>query len=105
MTQIAIPEFVEAVAAGAYVLDVREAAEFAAGHVPGAVSMPMALIPVRDNEMPSARMVYVVCETGGRSAQAAMFLARKGVDVVNVSGGMAAWRLAGLPTVKGGQQR
>jgi len=102
MSQVAIPEFVEAVASGAYVLDVREAAEFATGHVPGAVSMPLALIPLRDNEIPSARSVYVVCETGGRSAQAAMFLARKGVEVVNVLGGMTAWRSAGLPMVKGG---
>lgn len=77
------------------VLDVREPGEHAAGHVPGARSIPLAIVPLRHLELPRSRTIHVVCETGGRSAQAVRWLDRQGYDAVDVAGGMAAWRGAG----------
>lgn len=80
-----------------YVIDVREPHEFAAGHVPGARPVPLATVPAAMAQLPTDQPVYVICEVGGRSAQAAMFLARQGVDARNVDGGTQAWRAAGYP--------
>ena len=79
------------------VIDVREPHEFATGHVPGAVLMPMSVVPVRLQEIPRDRAVFIVCQVGGRSAQAVAWLAQQGYDVVNVAGGTQAWMLAGHP--------
>ena len=76
-------------------VDVREPHEYAAGHVPGAVLIPMSVLPVRVEEIPRDRTVYVVCQVGGRSGQVAAWLAPQGFDVVNVAGGTQAWMLAG----------
>ena len=78
-------------------VDVREPHEYAAGHVPGAVLIPMSVLPVRVEEIPRDRTVYVVCQVGGRSGQVAAWLAPQGFDVVNVAGGTQAWMLAGHP--------
>jgi rhodanese-related sulfurtransferase len=82
---------------GTVVLDVREPGEYAAGHVPGALSIPLAIVPLRHLELPRTRTIHVVCETGGRSAQAVRWLQRQGYDAVDVPGGIAAWRGAGHP--------
>jgi rhodanese-related sulfurtransferase len=82
------------------VLDVREPAEYAAGHVPGALAIPLAIVPLRHLELTRSRTVHVICETGGRSAQAVRWLDRQGYDAVDVSGGMAAWRAAGHPLAR-----
>jgi rhodanese-related sulfurtransferase len=79
------------------VLDVREPDEYAAGHVPGAELVPLATVPLRLGELPVDRPVYVVCAVGARSAQAASFLAARGVDAVNVEGGTQAWVASGYP--------
>ena len=82
----------------ARVVDVRETSEFVAGHVPGARSVPLSELVARAQEIDAlAPPVYLVCESGGRSAQAATWLAGQGHDVVNVTGGTSAWRRAGLP--------
>jgi rhodanese-related sulfurtransferase len=82
-------------------IDVREAHEYAAAHVASAVSMPMSIVPVRANEIPRDRSVYVICHSGGRSMQASMWLSAQGFDVVNVIGGTAEWAANGLPVVAG----
>jgi rhodanese-related sulfurtransferase len=79
------------------VVDVREAHEYAAGHVPGAVLVPMSVLPVRVDEIPRDRTVYVVCAVGGRSGQVVAWLAQQGYDAVNVAGGTQAWQLSGYP--------
>jgi rhodanese-related sulfurtransferase len=79
------------------VLDVREPGEYAAGHVPGAISIPLAIVPLRHLELVRSRPVHVICETGGRSAQAVRWLDRQGYDALDVPGGTAAWRGAGHP--------
>jgi hydroxyacylglutathione hydrolase len=84
---------------GAMVLDVREPAEYAAGHVPGAVSLPQAELALHLSEVPRDRDVLVVCEGGTRSVRAARFLHQVGFSrVTNLSGGTSAWRQAGYPT-------
>lgn len=84
----------------AAVVDVREPYEYAAGHVPGAISIPMATIPVRLQDLPRGD-VYVICESGARSWQVATFLAQRGIEVTNVDGGTGAWRASGLPIEQG----
>jgi rhodanese-related sulfurtransferase len=79
------------------VIDVREPHEFANGHVENAVLMPMAVVPVRVAELPRDRTVYVICQVGGRSAQAVAWLNEQGFDTVNVEGGTQAWMLSGRP--------
>jgi rhodanese-related sulfurtransferase len=63
--------------------------------VPGAELMPLMTVPQRVDELPTDQPVYVVCAVGGRSAQAATFLATRGVDAVNVDGGTGEWVAAG----------
>ena len=60
---------------GAAIVDVREPYEYAAGHVPGAINIPMATIPVRIQDLPRGD-VFVICESGARSWQVASFFAQ-----------------------------
>ncbi len=78
-------------------LDVREDDEWAAGHAPGAVHVPLGQLVARLAEVPSDRPVAVVCKLGGRSAQATAYLRAQGRSARNVSGGMQAWAGLGLP--------
>jgi len=84
---------------GAVVVDVREPAEYAAGHVPGAISIPQAELALRLDELAPDRDLLVVCEGGSRSARAARFLHQRGFSkVTNLAGGTSSWRSSGLPT-------
>ncbi len=79
----------------AVVVDVREPWEFAEGHVPGARLHPLATVPTLVGDLTTDEPVYLVCAVGGRSGQAATFLAAHGVDAVNVEGGTQEWVAAG----------
>jgi rhodanese-related sulfurtransferase len=93
-----VPEIaVTELPADAVLLDVREDDEWEAGHAPGAVHIPLAQVPSRLDELPPDDDVYVICRSGGRSAQAAAWLNRNGYDATNVTGGMGAWLEAGRP--------
>lgn len=84
------------------VLDVREPAEYAAGHVPGALNLPQAELASRLEELPRDRELLVICEAGSRSRKAAQWLTQLGFDhAVNVSGGTSAWRAAGQSVTTG----
>lgn len=85
------------------ILDVRTPAEFAEGHIAGAVNIDI----YDDNFMADAlktldpsRPVAVYCRSGKRSADAASRLAAKGYRVTNLEGGILAWIEQKLPTVK-----
>ena len=92
-----------ALSEGAVLLDVREDFEWAAGHAPDAVHIPLGQLPARLHEIPQHRHVLVICRSGNRSARAAAFLAGPSAphvaDVANVEGGMVAWAGAGFPVV------
>lgn len=80
------------------VVDVREPYEFATGHVPGALSIPLSEFVDRVGEVTSLPgEVYMICEVGARSAQVTAWLGQQGYDVANVAGGTGAWRAAGYP--------
>ena len=84
----------------AYLLDVREPAEWAAGHAPDAHHMPMMEVPARIAEVPTDTDVVVVCRSGGRSGQVVSYLMGNGWDNVrNLDGGMRAWAGAGREVV------
>lgn len=80
------------------VLDVREQGEWDAGHVEGAVHVPLMDLPDRFSEL-STEQTLVVCRVGGRSAQATLWLSRQGLEVVNLDGGMLEWEAAGRAMV------
>ena len=84
---------------GAYFLDVREPAEWVAGHAPEAVHVPLGEVPLRVDDLPTDRPVVAICRAGARSQQAAEFLRQQGVDAMNLSGGMRAWQAAGFDVV------
>jgi rhodanese-related sulfurtransferase len=77
-------------------IDVRTPAEYAAGHVPGARNVPIDTLDPHAADLGTGE-VYVICESGGRSARASATLASAGHPAVNITGGTAAWRAAGLP--------
>lgn len=87
------------VADGATVLDVREDDEWQAGHIEGALHIPLGDLPTRLAEVPADEEVVVVCRAGGRSARAVAWLVQNGLEAVNLDGGMGAWADAGRPMV------
>ena len=85
----------------AFLLDVRGFDEFATGHAPAAVCIPLPDLERRAGEVPADRPVLVLCQSGGRSALAAARLRALGMDnIADVAGGFQAWRQAGLPILK-----
>jgi rhodanese-related sulfurtransferase len=89
-------------AEGLALLDVRENDEWAAGHAPEAVHIPLGELPGRVgelSELPEGQPIYVICRSGGRSARAAAWLNASGWDAVNVAGGMKSWHSAGRQVV------
>jgi hydroxyacylglutathione hydrolase len=98
--QISVEELSERMKKGAFLLDVRGAGEWTAGHVEGATHIMGGDLAKRAAELPTDRAVHVICGSGYRSSVAASVLRRAGMrDVVNVAGGMNAWNLRKLPTV------
>lgn len=91
--------FAARLAEGAYVIDVRESREYRPGHVPGAQNMPLSLLPVRMAEVPKDRPVFVICQAGGRSAQATALMRAVGIDATSVAGGTGEWIESGRPVV------
>jgi rhodanese-related sulfurtransferase len=88
------------VESSAYLLDVREPDEWAAGHAPGAHHLPMMEVPARIAEIPADTEVVVVCRSGGRSGQVVSYLMGNGWDNVrNLDGGMQAWAAEGRDVV------
>jgi rhodanese-related sulfurtransferase len=84
---------------GAWLLDVREPDEWAAGHAEDAVWIPMGEVAARQAEVPDDRAIVVICRTGSRSARVATALLGAGYDAVNLAGGMRAWAASGYAVV------
>ena len=81
------------------VLDVRGRSEWAAGHLPRALNIPLGELEHRLGELPPGRPIVVQCQSGARAAMAASLLVASGVPGVRLYGGSyAEWSAAGLPT-------
>lgn len=90
---------VDKVPAGAQLIDVREPDEYAAVRAEGAVNIPLSEFVARTDEIDPERDIYLICKSGGRSAQAGEYLeqARGWDNVINVASGTTAWVEQGLP--------
>lgn len=87
----------------ALVLDVREANEFAGGHIANARHIPLGQLAnnLQTLEKHKDKTIVVNCRSGSRSAMACGILRKHGfANVYNLRGGILAWEQAGLPTVK-----
>ena len=85
-------DFQAAIASGAQLVDVRTAEEYAAGHIPGAVNIPIDVLPQQLASIDKTKPVAVYCATGARSLNAKQFLAAQGYPtVINLQAGIAAW--------------
>lgn len=101
---VSMADLVAAREAGAVVVDVREPEEYVGGRVPGAVNVPLGTVPASVGRL--ARLagdgpLYLVCKSGGRSAQAADFLAEQGVAARTVDGGTQEWESGGRALDRG----
>ena len=85
------------------IMDVREPAEFADGHIRESKNIPLKELPKRVGELDKfkSKSVIVVCASGLQSSKAASQLKNAGFqNVVSLTGGLAAWRAQGMPTPK-----
>ncbi len=81
------------------IVDVRSERESRERQLPGAVSIPLAELADRANELPRNRRMVTACATGERSQIAASYLQMQGFgDVATLIGGLNAWEAAGLPS-------
>ena len=81
----------------AQLVDVRDESEHAAGHVSGALHIPIAQLSERAGEIARDRPVVLYCRGGDRSAVAAEALRASGFEAYSMSGGLLAWAEGGLP--------
>lgn len=87
----------------ALVLDVRDEAEYAAGHITDARNIPLAALDARIGELNkfNDKPILVNCQAGVRSGKAVAILQKQGfTKVYNLQGGLNAWQQAKLPVVK-----
>ena len=88
--------------AGPFVIDVRQASEYEAGHVPGAVHIGAGELPDRLDALPRDREIATVCASGYRSSVAASLLRARGFErVAAVRGGIPDWEARGNPVAYG----
>lgn len=79
-------------------IDVRTPEEYAGGHAARAVNIPLDTLTASFDKLEKNEPVYIICQTGNRSKKAAEVLKKAGYNnVLNVTGGTAAWQAAGLP--------
>lgn len=84
-----------------FILDVRQPQEFASGHIPNAVLVPLNDLGNQMSKLPKDAQILTVCRSGARSSAAARMLAEQGFRVVNLRGGMMAWESAGYKVKRG----
>src|SRR5215212_6918504 len=88
----------ELVASGdAELIDVREAYEREAGHIPGSRHVELSRLTDHAEELPAERPLVFQCRVGARSAMAAFAFRRAGFDAHNLDGGIVGWAARGLP--------
>lgn len=105
VTEVPLDQAEAAIQRADVLLDVREADEYAAGHLPGAVHVSRGLLEFKLSGTPAlaARDLKVVlyCKTSGRAALAAAVMQDMGyLDVQSIAGGFDAWVAAGKPVAR-----
>lgn len=86
------PEQFQQDSKGNKVIDVREVHEYKRGHIAGAVNIPLSQLLQRMGEIPKDKLVFLYCQSGMRSKQAAKLLSRKGYkNLANLNGGISTW--------------
>lgn len=80
------------------IIDVRGRQEWKSGHIDRATHIPLDQLPNRLGELDRAKPIGFICQSGARSRTATKIAAKAGLDAINISGGMSAWRRSGLPT-------
>lgn len=100
-SEIEVKDLVEMMAAQPLLLvDVRNDDEVARGIIPGAIHIPLAMLPVQYETLTKVENIVFYCHSGVRSAHAAAFASSKGCkNVYNLIGGILAWSKAGQPFV------
>jgi len=86
-------------------IDVRSATEFAAGHIPRAINIPMDEIENRIGDLRPELPTVLVCQSGKRASMTRSLLARRVPDLYVLSGGTDAWKMSGLPLVASTRSR
>jgi len=82
----------------AQIVDVREPEEWAEGHIPGAIHIPLGELPGRAGELDASQPAIVVCHSGKRSLYGAEMLLQAGFgEAKSLAGGMVDWEAAGQP--------
>ena len=74
------------------IIDVRERDEYESGHIPNSTLIPMSEFVSRVEELDNNKTYYLICHSGARSSQVCRYAASQGKSVVNVMGGMSAYR-------------
>jgi rhodanese-related sulfurtransferase len=100
--EVAPVELSELLAAGSVTLvDVREPDEFAAGHIEGAINMPLSTFDAAAVPVSAGKTTILQCAGGKRSGMALdrCVTARAAIDT-HLAGGLGAWKAAGLPVVR-----
>ncbi len=105
VNEVALADAEQALREADVLVDVREADEFAAGHIPGAVHISRGMLEFRFSAMPALQSrdirVVLYCKTSGRAALAGVALREMGyLNVLNIAGGFDAWVAAGKPVAK-----
>jgi rhodanese-related sulfurtransferase len=89
---VSAADFQKAVGAGYQLIDVRTAQEYAQGHIPGAIDIPIDQLPASLAKIDKSKPVAVYCASGARSLNAKQFLAAQGyTTVINLAQGIASW--------------
>ena len=99
LRNLMLDDYRAGIASGDHVLlDVREDEEWAMGHVPGALHIPLYDLPERLSEVPQGKPVVVMCASGVRSLYGGQFLVESGFsDVYSLDGGINLWVRKGHP--------
>ncbi len=105
MTQLITVEYLQTHAAASQLMDVRSPSEFAAGHIPGAINIPMDQIESRLDDLSATSPIVLICQMGKRARTTAGLLEPCSLKISVLDGGTNAWIQAGLPIVQSSKTR
>lgn len=104
-SSIKVPDLTRPFAGVRQIIDVRSPSEFATGHIPGAINVPLDQIESRIRDLDSEASIVLVCQMGKRARMAAALLDPCRLSITVLDGGTDAWIKAGLPVVANSKTR